>query len=214
MDILYLCVKKVLFIVVLVVLWIFLTSGLSQKPEIKPLPFEIKDIYPTSKEDVDPSEFYELLKEEESKLYWEKIEEERREVERKRQEYLAYLASLPKTVNFDEYIPCVECNGDNVECQYYIDKGYLAYWYGDYWHHNVGKFLELFLSINPGDTVVIGGVSYEAGLFEYGEVSSDGYALYGNTTGHDIFRDSGVELITCYGTNGTKNRQIWHLYSR
>lgn len=186
-----------------------LVIGFLREP-VSPTPFQIHDIYPSTSQDVNLDEFYSALEAKEKELYWAKIEEERIATEERR--YQEYLESLRKTVNFDEYDYVIA--PDYPELQYYIDLGYIAYWQKDYWHHNNGKFLELFLSINPGDTVIIGGKEYIADSFEYGIVADDGSAIYGYTTGRNTFLDNHTDIITCNGPVGTLKRQIWHLETK
>ena len=139
-------------------------------------------------------DFYSALEAKEKEIYWARIEEERIKTQ---------------TINFDEWVKFA--SPDYYQLQSYIDKGYLSYWGNDYWHHNEGKFLELFLSIKEGNTVIIGGTKYIADSFEYGIVSDEGDAIYGYKTGRNVFLDSNTDIITCNGPIGTMKRQIWHL---
>lgn len=116
-----------------------------------------------------------------------------------------------KTVNFDNYISFIDATNIHGDAQSYVDKGYIVKDEDDYFHHNTGKFLELFLSINPGDTVIINGTTYTADYFEYAKVNAEQTNTVGYTSKKEIWLDGSPDIITCYGSIGTLERQIWHL---
>lgn len=148
-----------------------------------------------------------LDKKEQARLEAERIEAERKEAERQ-----AYLASLPKTVNFDNYISYIE-GTKNPDRQGLVDAGYLMHDEDDYFHHNTGKFLELFKSIKQGDTVVIGGKYFTAASFEYATVVEEIYMI-GNTSGNDSWMDGNPDLVTCSGGPTDPGRMVWHLQAQ
>lgn len=143
------------------------------------------------------------------------LEEVKRRKEEKRLEeervYQEYLASLPRTINFNDYYSLVNITGLSLEeRQAYVDAGYLTNDAEDYFHHNTAGFMNIFSSIRKGDYVILGSKKFKATLFEYATVYDDRYVI-GDTTGIDAWLDGSPDLITCYGGPGTLRRQIWHL---
>lgn len=134
-----------------------------------------------------------------------RIEAEKREAERLEAERLA---ALPKTVNFDAVFNFIDLTAIDLQTrQSYVDAGYVLKDYLDYFHHNTSGFMKLFNSIKKGDTVVIGGKTYEAIAFHNGVVSEDGCFIYLDD-GTDAYRDDYVQIITCNGGLGTKKRFV------
>lgn len=123
------------------------------------------------------------------------------------------VVSGPKTVNFDSVFPFVDCRQiwDLGTRQSYLDQNYIIFDYNDYFHHNTSQFTSLFYSINPGDTVVIGGCTYTADYLEYGNITADDKCLFGSSSGEDIIVNGTVEIVTCTGAPGTSGRAVMHL---
>ena len=98
------------------------------------------------------------------------------------------VVSGPKTVNFDSVFPFADCRQiwDLGTRQSYVDQNYIIFDYNDYFHHNTSQFTSLFYSINPGDTVIIGGCTYTASYLEYGNITADATQLFGNSSGEDL----------------------------
>lgn len=138
--------------------------------------------------------------------------EETAEPETQTASYTAPEQSGVKTVNFDSsfgliYMPA---DGSVEEEQGYLDSGLIVVDYGDYYHHSTAAFKNMVFSLNPGDTVMIGGCQYT-----FGYLDSGGYINYDWGTICDsaggMVEDNGVtQIIFCNGNNG--GRYIAVLY--
>lgn len=104
-------------------------------------------------------------------------------------------------VNFDNTFKVRTANKSNM--QSLLDAGYLIYYYGDYFHHNTAKFMNLFWKCStPGTKIILNKKTYYSGGIYHG-YDDKSSIIY--DSGKKAWEDSSsVELITCDGHNTNK----------
>ena len=112
-------------------------------------------------------------------------------------------------VDFDAYFPYADGGqGTEEEIQYLVDCDNVTLVYGDYYHHNTKRFMDLFWQMKPGTTVKIFGQWYTCYGIEHGYTTE--YEIY-TDAGEQIRGQGTTEIVTCDGGYYTPYRWIARL---